>query len=152
MDSVKTEHFTILATDTSVLAHAQTPIPFDHLSGNQQAFRSALRQAVTALRPVPGHCFVGRYSGPNTPHCDVENALFYNIGTASFRHLGLNTLLIERLPEQRLPLAEQGAFPYTYDYHFEPPKDLSTPPAAEWDTIPTAGFRGSKSLFSSGWH
>jgi len=46
--------------------------------------RAFLQNYLKELVPEPGQILVARYSGPKHPKSDVENLLFYNIGSSCF--------------------------------------------------------------------
>lgn len=60
-------------------------IPFDNLRPWQIAERAQMQSHLSEFEPRPGQLLIAQYSGPKHPRSDVENLLFYNIGSECFR-------------------------------------------------------------------
>lgn len=121
-----------------VKAWSYDHIPFEP-GPRVKAFRSALRQAISAIKPT-GECLYASYYGPDTvPPSDVENLLFYNIGSQPFHPLTQTGLCFERgrnlaffLPPEKICDARHG---YHYSHgasfrHWQKDRVL-----ASWDKV-----------------
>ena len=65
--------------------------------GWQLKFRADLRQALRKLSFVPEYHLAASYASLAAGYCDVENILFYNVGTTYFSHLARKGMCFERL-------------------------------------------------------
>lgn len=125
-------------------------IPFEP-KGWQKDFRDALRNALRSeLKPADDSCLIAEYSGTGAGVSDVENLLFYNVGTASFSHLKTNELRMKTvIPAPIHP----GGFHHRYNYRVAARAALTEPEwnhdlAVHWDDVETDGFRGGKKPFA----
>lgn len=84
-------------------------LPFEP-QGWLKDFRNDLRTAIHSLQSHPGQILHAIYATPQSGLCDIENILFYNVGTSHFASLMTNGLRFER----------------SYSYP-DPPYPLSTP-------------------------
>lgn len=112
-----TDDSLVLSSNSEVLACTNIKIPFEP-TAEQAAFRDLLRTKLKELQPADKQILRGKYGCPSSQTADVENALFYNIGTAAFRSIaGKKTpVYFERLQPNDLPAFDEVAFRYFYHY------------------------------------
>jgi hypothetical protein len=103
-------------------------LPFEPKSPAVRAFRDALRAAIGGLERRPALRAVYQSADP-TP-CDVENVALYNVGSAPFRGLGTDELLVER-PRGFSPRAPSGA-PLAHYLAYE---SLPMPTEMPWSSV-----------------
>jgi hypothetical protein len=93
----KAEEFLITASPQQVDAWSAWALPWGRLSMEQSRFKGKLRQAIGDLDPCSGlratYTTVAR-RGP-----DLENLLFYNVGSSPFAKTGRDLIRFERLVE-----------------------------------------------------
>ena len=147
-ENLQDENYCIEKEQDAVHAYAKSYIPFETNISWIKKFRNALRQALKEqLRPVSDLCLMANYSGPAAGMADLENILFYNIGTSSFSALGAQELRMEIAG----PSSRQE-YPHYYCYQCRNVKTLPEPqwkkePAVTWENVETTGFSSSKKPF-----
>jgi hypothetical protein len=99
--------FCIQSDPDSGLVEAWTARRLAYQSPSQATYRDQLGKAIQSL--APGEGLRATYiSDQVTPNVDVENLLFYNVGTARFRALATQTLRFDRIqgapPRPQIPL------------------------------------------------
>ena len=103
--------------------------------------RESLRTAVGQLTVDDDSILNATYSSPINELCDVENVLFYNIGTGAFRSACQNGFLLERSFAKVLPPTERlEDYPHYQKYEFKtknqhPVNWAIKNTLAEWDNI-----------------
>ena len=132
-------------------------LPFEP-KGWKLQFRSDVREALQRLSFVPGSTLAALYMSPITEYCDVENIVFYNIGSASFSHLRCKSIRFERVCSEppTLPNSAATSWKHYLSYalintergltHWEPARLL-----AKWEHVP-CGVLTSSSKVASVWH
>lgn len=107
---------------------SDTRLPFEP-SGHMLEARNLLRHKIGNIVPKRGYILSGMYSSRVQRFCDVENVLFYNVGTAAFGNLANEGIRFERLHVAPL-LTESGQqFRHCQEYHLEIiPAELPTSP------------------------
>lgn len=114
---------------------ADTYVPFDHLSYEQMALRSEIRDAVSALAAGPEEVLEARLHGDKPAQADVENLLIYNIGAAHLKVASRHGLRFELAPPPAESISRFG-YRYSLDdraagfHHWIPARRL-----VSWDTI-----------------
>jgi hypothetical protein len=125
---------------------ADTYIPFEHLSDEQKALRSEIRDAVGALAAGPEEVLQASFHGDKPARSDVENLLIYNIGAAHLRSASRHGLRFELAPQ---PAGAVSRFGYRYGlddrtagfHHWVPARRL-----AWWDGIEVRSITSDKLL------
>ena len=74
-------------------------MPFEP-KGWELQFRNDIRQALRRLSFVPDSNLATLHVSSVIEYCDVENIVFYNIGSASFAHLQSKGVSFERILSQ----------------------------------------------------
>lgn len=145
------------ADHPSVEAWSAERLPFEP-KGWKLRFRDDLREALRRLSFVPGSNLVALYVSPVKEYCDVENIVFYNVGTASFAHLKCKSIRFERVFSQPPTAPKSGASGWKHylSYalikrargftYWEPIRLL-----AKWEQLPCGKITGS-SRVESVWH
>ena len=75
-----------LIDGTHLEARSKEPLPFE-LKGWLRDLRGEIRSGVFMLKCEPAGVVSGVYAFPVTQVCDVENVLFYNVGSGTFATL-----------------------------------------------------------------
>ena len=79
------ENCKIISDDGMIQAFSKERIPYQP-QGWRKEFRNALRCALSQLKiTAEGQYLMACYYGTGTDSFDLENVLFYNIGSAPFR-------------------------------------------------------------------
>lgn len=141
-----TENYRLLISPNNLTAFSAARIPFDHLSPWQKAFRDALGQALLKMTALPGTGISAAYGSlKGRDDVDVENALFYNIGPARFKHCARHSLAFRHVPPNEVSamLPERGGFSHCYRYEINPLPDGTTKAPVSWRQVPIASLRGS---------
>lgn len=147
-ECVSTQNYKISVEYNRVKAVSMKYVPFEP-KGWQKDFRDELRKMIRSeLKPVDASCLMASYSGAGVGVSDVENLLFYNIGTASFSHLKANELRMKRT----LTSMSSSGFQHRYHYCVAEQAALTEPEwkhdlAAYWEDVKTEGFRGERKPF-----
>ncbi len=97
----------------------------------QLAYRQELRRVLDALQAEQPSFLDAQYVSPTLPEgCDVENVLFYNVGTGVFRHLARDGLSFGYQAASPPP-APDGQ---QYDHYVQYSTANTAASAAEWET------------------
>lgn len=84
------------------------------------AAKSELRTVLSEFRPGSDQLLFATYMSADSAVCDVENVLFYNVGTGAFRASSANGVSFARQRVQP-PLAPDGTvYRHYHEYSFEP--------------------------------
>ena len=78
--------------------HSEVSLPFEPRLPSQVELRSQLRSGIRAIAPNDGKCLYAAHATARLDSFDLENALFYNIGAASFTHIARNAIRFELAP------------------------------------------------------
>jgi len=99
-------HFTlILSRETNSLeVWSKTRLPFEP-KGRLRKLRAEIRRCLGTLHPMPRSVLTAEYISPLREACDVENVLFYNVGTGIFSKLASAGVRFERVFSPPPPLA-----------------------------------------------
>ena len=145
------------ADHPSVEAWSAERLPFEP-KGWKLQFRNDVREALRKLSFVPDSNLVALYLSPVTGYCDVENIVFYNVGSASFAHLQCKGIRFERvfsqppMPPSNIVDGAKHYLSYTLTdrergfTYWEPIHLL-----AKWEHLP-CGMLTSSSKVASVWH
>lgn len=114
--------YSIDASESAVTGRSSFRLPFEP-RGEARTYRDELRAAIGHLRAT-GHLYA-RYSGPKPrgPAFDLENVLFYNVGTGVFGPHAVSSLTFERGAP-----GEDSALPHRQLYRVQ---------GGKWDAGPT---------------
>lgn len=145
MASVSPEYVVRSGSETGpVEAWAECSLPFEP-KGWQRCFREKLCQALRPLRPPRGHVLSGSYQTAQETRqpTDVENLVFYNVGSSCFTEATRWGLRFERgygEPPQP-PGFPNRPYPHYYRYEFVPQGHPFTfwregPVLARWRGVP----------------
>lgn len=150
--------YKIIKSDNYILALSKIRIPFDLylLKGERKenilSFRNELISAIKELSPNENQILIGKYGSTDKINIffDVENILFYNIGTGNFKHTVFNGISFSSFNEQEIEqiLGEYGnEYSCIYEYsvidkneNIFSKDDL----IASWNQINMCKFLGSK--------
>lgn len=142
-DIVFTNDYILLSADSEVLACTNIKIPFEPNS-KQKSLRELLRANLKSLRPLGNNVFCAKYGSSSSQRPDIENALFYNIGSTAFCAALTRETSVYFLRAQPTEISpcDDTAFPYLYHYSWAP---KSTQPywrehdlICKWEHIPLA--------------
>ncbi|MGC1411207.1 MAG: hypothetical protein WA864_19975 [Acetobacteraceae bacterium] len=97
--------YLIKTSPHQVEAWSAWALPFVHLSTEQSCFREMLRDAIGCLDPCSG--LRATYSTVQPRGPDLENLLFYNVGSHPFAKVGKDRIRFERLVESPLTMNDQ---------------------------------------------
>lgn len=122
-----TEFFDIAANEKSVLAASEFYIPFE--TGPSQAdknaqimdFRSKLRTAIGLMRPQGREILFAQYAedGGENRLFDLENMLFYNLGSSSFTNCAVHGISFSALPDKAALCRENGLKNRKHVYRYQ---------------------------------
>ncbi len=142
-DIVFTDNYIILSSDDAVLACTNINIPFEP-NPEQAKFRELMRTKLTALRPLENQILCAQYGCTTSQSSDIENVLFYNIGTASFNNVLKKEMPVyfQRIQPNEIWGFENMDFHYFYQYSLTPNENLKYwwehELICEWKQIPLA--------------
>lgn len=111
------DNYKIISTDGMVQVFSKERIPYQPQDWRKE-FRDALRCALSQLKPsTESQYLIASYCGTGTGSFDLENVLFYNIGSAPFRPFAANLILAKDCSHQETKTTDEGAeFPHRYVY------------------------------------
>ena len=120
-DIIFTKEYLVLSSDLEVMACSKIKIPFEP-NPEQSAFRELIQSKLKALRPFGDQILYAQYGCAASQFTDVENALFYNMGTASFcAALSKETsVYFKRMQPNEICGCENWEFQYFYHYSWVP--------------------------------
>lgn len=152
------KNFIIINKNNRILALSKFRIPFDlyMLKGERKenilSFRDNLISAIKTLTLNDGDILYGRYGSTDTVNVfyDVENILFYNIGTAVFKDLTQNGISFSSLNKSEIKnILEQygNEFSCIYEYNLISSNESFGEDSnliAKWAPNVFCKFKGSK--------
>ncbi len=111
------ENCKIISDDGMIQAFSKERIPYQPQDWRKE-FRNALRCALSQLKiTAEGQYLMACYYGTGIGSFDLENVLFYNIGSAPFRPFAANRIFAENCSHQGTETTDEGAkFPHRYVY------------------------------------
>ena len=74
-------------------------LPFEPTDWRQD-MKKDLKKAIQTLCPKVETVLYGQYNSPDQAVCDIDNVLFYNVGTGAFKRVCQNGFFIERSYEK----------------------------------------------------
>ena len=133
-------------------------LPFEP-EGWKLKFRNEIRAALRSLSSLPDSSLIASYISPTKGFCDVENILFYNVGSAPFAHLRNKRICFERVfaKPPTPPCEDASDWNHYLSYQLtseERPFTYWKPlhlPLAKWENLP-CGVLTSTSKATSVWH
>lgn len=140
-DIVFTEDYIVLSSNCEVMACSKIKIPFEP-NPEQAAFRELVRSKLKALRPVGDQMLYAQYGCASSQFADIENVLFYNIGTSSFgAAIAKETsVYFQRMQPNEICSFENWAFRYFYHYYLAPKGEhkywWENDLVCEWNNVP----------------
>ncbi len=151
-------NYKIIIDNNKILALSKFRIPFDLylLKGERKenilSFRNDLIEAIKTLKSHDNQLLFGRYGSTDTVNVfyDVENILFYNVGTSNFKNLVKNGISFSSLEsdETESILSEYGIeYSCIYEYSMiDYDNDVcgKNQLLAKWDSVDFCKFKGSK--------
>ena len=136
---------------------AKGRIPFQLPNANIEELtelKQDLVSALKALQPLGDTVLYARYGTTDASKgfFDVENVLFYNVGTNHFKHLARNRVIFESVAASEIIARQEQwgipkEYPHYYEYAVIKPPDKLLPTGkilAEWDPIPFCKCTGLK--------
>ena len=140
-DIIFTKDYIVLSSDCEVMACSKIKISFEP-SPAQLMFRKLMQSKLKALRPFDNQVLYAQYGCASSSFIDVENALFYNIGTASFRSVlsKETSVYFQKMQPYEIYGFDNWEFQYFYHYFWMPKgkyknwweKEL----ICEWNDVP----------------
>lgn len=141
----------IRASATRVEAWSDVRLSFEPRDEALRHFRDELRHGISGLHRHPVLRAV--YQSADAAPCDVENVSLYNVGSAPFRGLGTEALVVER-PRGFSPISPSGA-PLAHYLGYEagvasrwdawrPHRKL-----VQWSAVPLTGQLTATSVWTS---
>lgn len=120
-DIIFTKDYLILSSNREVMACSKIKIPFEP-NLEQSIFREVMQSKLRALRSFGNQILYAQYGCITSQLTDIENALFYNLGAASFgATLGKETsVYFRRMQPKEIYECENLGFQYFYHYSQEP--------------------------------
>ncbi len=140
-DIIFTKDYIVLSSDYEVMACSKIKIPFEP-NPKQATFRELIQSKLKALRPFGNQILYAQYGCASSQFADVENALFYNLGAASFSGaLSKETsVYFQRIQPNEIYSFENWEFQYFYHYSWAPKGKHSYwwehELICEWNNIP----------------
>jgi hypothetical protein len=124
--------YEIRGDNSSVEIWLHRRLPFEP-KGEMRSARDDLQKALQRLVCPSGLVLAATYSSADCSFCDVENILFYNVGSGAFAGIARRGLRFERT--QGIPTTPDGrAFSYYQRYYFlETPKQPTRQAAASFE-------------------
>ena len=86
-------------------------------------FRGNVRKTLEQLQPVSGSILEAKYVSTCTEKVDVENILFYNIGSKSFKHSQCRNIYFERIFGKPPECPNVGEMPHYISYTLTDKRD-----------------------------
>lgn len=115
---------------------SSTRLPFEP-KGEMQKLRAEIRRALAALAVPQGMTLQARYQSSSADRCDIENVLFYNVGTAYFSPSGLSRTVMRRFTSA--PPAAPSGHTYSHFVSYEVAgRESLASNSAEWGSFETA--------------
>lgn len=144
--------FEIREFASRVEAWSDVRLPFQARAQEVRRFREELRAAIARL--PRSRALRAAYQSADASPCDVENVALYNVGSAPFRNLGGDALVVER-PRGFSPISPSGA-PLAHYLGYEasvgtPSWSAWTPhrKLIEWRSAPIEGQLTATSVWAS---
>lgn len=147
-----TDDYFILTSGSEVLLCSNIKIPFEPNS-SQKNLRQLLRTKIAELPHLNDCEFIARYGSTVSESCDIENALFYNIGSSSFNRVwAKNTkVYFRRLYPNEMACGEDIAYKYVYHYSWYPKYDKEyeweKQIVCQWNKVPLGKINSSTKPF-----
>ena len=117
-----TAHYKLTQTGSTLQLQSDTRIPLEP-KGELLEARLKLREALKQISPEDRQILQGTYDSHINGFFDVENIVFYNIGTGTFRDASYNGLQAVR--RRSLKANDKSAFPHQLTYQFISLSDVS---------------------------
>ncbi len=159
----KPYYFFQTKNEQSIIVFSQRRIPFDMPKSGREiikAFKNDLIKAISSLQAFENCILQARYGTTKKSFYDVENVLFYNIGTTYFKPFAENGVVFSTVEEKEIvDLRKKYNIPDEYAHYYEyriiekkkqkefnsllaefknmPLKCLGSTPATIWGTIRT---------------
>ena len=120
-DIIFTKDYIVLSSNYGVMACSKIKIPFEP-NPDQATLRELVQSKLKELRPLGNQILYAKYGCASSQFTDIENALFYNIGTASFSAaLSKETsVFFQRIQPNEIYSFEDWEFQYLYYYSWAP--------------------------------
>lgn len=115
-----TNRFEIASTTAAVDFWVDTRLPFQP-KGELVDARKSLCNAIRQLTAPPNQILSATYRTQQDAYCDVENILFYNVGTSNFGGVTQNGLRFERICAAPPPSPSGNNYAHHHRYEFVEP-------------------------------
>lgn len=109
--------YEMISSSDSVEIWMDWRLPFEP-NGEKLVTRSALQEAVRAMRRPEGSTLAARYASLDTYRVDAENLLFYNVQPATFAAVSTGGLRFERIHTAPPPSPSGRRFAHYHRYWF----------------------------------
>lgn len=78
--------YAVTGDESRIDAWSTVRLPFEP-KGWLREYRDELQKALRSMKATPASVLYGQYAGPKPAVADLENVLFYNIGSGCYAHL-----------------------------------------------------------------
>jgi hypothetical protein len=129
-----TTRYKLTQTGHTLQLQSDTRIPLEP-KGELLEARLQLREAIKQISPEDRQILQGTYDSHVNGFFDVENIVFYNIGTGTFRNASCNGLQAVR--RRSLHVNDKAAFPHQLTYQFISPPSVPEAPACTIEFTPS---------------
>lgn len=153
---LKKESYTIRFDTAHIQVLSKIRIPFDNITSNDVlGFKDDLLFAIRTLSINENSVISARYGTTNDKKqfYDLENVLFYNIGTANFKNLTKKGIAFAKAPQQDiLHKRNEWGLPAEYEHYYEytvcSPEKVGCfgEPIAYWNNVPFCKCKGLSPL------
>ena len=116
-DIIFTKDYIVLSSDCEVMACSKIKIPFQP-NPEQTVFRDLIRSKLQALRPFDNQMLYAKFGSVSSEFTDIENALFYNIGTSFFSTALSNKTSVYFQRIQPNEMCDRTDWDFQYFYHY----------------------------------
>ena len=144
--------YVVLSSKDEVMAFAKIKIPFEPNEA-QKRFKSVLRSHINKMHSVPNQVLCAGYGSASPEILDVENALFNNVGVATFNEILTkeSSVYFRRIQPNEISAFDDMDFSYVYHYllctkesiNFWWDKEI----ICEWDKIPLVKVNSSTKVY-----
>ena len=123
-DVIYTQNYVVLSSDNKLLICSNIKVPFEP-KAEQNNLREIIRKRLKTLRSFDNQVLCAEYGSSKLQVNDIENALFYNIGTASFKNVLTNetSVYFRRIQPNEIYATEKVKFKYIYHYSWCPKRE-----------------------------
>ena len=123
MSKIKTENYIIITSKKSVVVFSKFYIPFEIdkvKHADKEKFKEELKKAISDMEQDEDCILKARYGTTAINISDVENTLFYNLGTTNFKKFTKNGLTFSKVEKEEVRfLQRQYEISDEYSHYYE---------------------------------